>query len=129
MLKTVKLVPVIAALALLAVACSPRESSPYPLPASGLNLIWDTTYAPAEVGVGVRWVQSASPVDGYIVERAEPPFSDYARIAGLSGEREGYLDTGVTSGTTYRYRIWTVMGDYMVLDTNPATPDREFTAP
>ncbi|MCR4399964.1 MAG: fibronectin type III domain-containing protein [Syntrophomonadaceae bacterium] len=60
--------------------------------------------AVSENRVDLSWTDTSSNEDGFRIERSTGS-GDYALVATVAAGAQAYSDTGLTAGTTYRYRV------------------------
>src|SRR5512139_4336360 len=81
--------------------------------------------APAQAAqLTLTWTDSSSNEDGFKVERKTGTTGAYGQLTSLAAETTGYVDNGVTAGTTYCYRVraYNTAGDSAYSNAACATP-------
>ena len=73
-----------------------------PLPTAPGNL---TASAISTTQINLSWVDNATNESGYKIERKTGAGGTYAQIATVGANATSYNDTGLTTGTTYFYRV------------------------
>lgn len=74
-----------------------------PGPAAPTNL---TARAPASNRIELGWQDNATNETGYTVERSVGFSGEFTPLVSLAANATGYVDTGVTAGTWYSYRVY-----------------------
>ena len=86
-------------------------AAPAPAAATGL-----TAAAVSSTQVRLAWTNTAPNATGVLVQRSTDG-KTFTTVATLSSNATGYLDTGLTAGASYTYRVLTVAGS----QTSPAS--------
>jgi len=81
------------------------------------------TASTAATSVTLAWTDASSNESGFYVERATGAGGGFTRIATLAAGATGYVNTGLSAGTLYRYRVqaWNAVGDSAYSNEAPAT--------
>ncbi|MDQ3686577.1 MAG: fibronectin type III domain-containing protein [Acidobacteriota bacterium] len=83
-------------------SATPQAAPPSP-PASPTNL---TASATSTSRIDLAWTDNSNNEQGFKIERcAGPGCSNFEEIGQVGAGVTGYGDTGLTSNTTYRYRV------------------------
>ncbi|MEO1256638.1 MAG: fibronectin type III domain-containing protein, partial [Bacteroidota bacterium] len=80
---------------------TPSDGTPTP-PVAPLNLTATTT---GSTSIDLLWSDNSTNEEVFILERSEGDESNYTEIATLASNTTIYIDQGLTSATTYFYRI------------------------
>ena len=91
---------------------------PYATPAAPTNL----TATALPTSVSLSWTNNATNATAYSVERSSGSTGVWTVIAGnLAATATSYIDSNVTSGTTYSYRVEAIAGTVASLYSNTAS--------
>ena len=104
-------------------------------PTAPANLAGTTVPATPPTAIELTWTDASGSETEFVLDRREKPaggrFGPWAEVARPGANTTAYTDDGLTTGSTYRYRIracnaagcssWTVSGS-IVVDVAPAAP-------
>jgi hypothetical protein len=98
------------------VACATTLS----LPAAPSDL---SAVAISSSQIDLTWTDNASDEDGFELERSPDGSTDWKLVTTLEADNTSYSDTGLSSGTTYHYRVraFNAVGSSSYCDTTSAT--------
>ncbi len=82
-------------------ATTPSDGTPTP-PAAPSNLVVIST---GQNSISLSWSDNSNNEDGFVLERSIGDASNFSLLANLSANTTSYADGGLSSNTTYFYRI------------------------
>lgn len=78
--------------------------------------------------IGLYWTDNSDNEDGFLIERSLSPSSGFAQVAAPVSGITSYLDTGLSSGTTYYYRVRAQTGPIPIYSSYSATASATTTS-